>query len=233
MMDKADRLRDRILGLMKKAWQTAVMTAVASIALGVTCGCAHDDEAPLVGAGVGHSPYEDVKYIKYDYFQSTIYDPVYEVAWKAMAPLYKDTEYAWGVENSLKPAMDIGQVDLNGDRLPEIVATPVEDDDEAQTATFCNEAGNCPFYVFEARDKDVHILLKTNAYAIDLDDTVQNGHWNLKVFYNSDTPPYAAKIATYTYDRKKDAYVAVSPPPQPPNQRRRSLRSCAWSEGKK
>lgn len=223
MMDKADRLRGRILELMKKAWQTAVMTAVASIALGVTCGCAQDthEHEPLVGTGVGHSPYEDVKYIKYDYFQSTIYDPVYEVAWKAMAPLYQDTEYAWGVESSLKPAMDIGQVDLNGDRLPEIVATPVEDDDEAQTATFCTEAGNCPFYVFEARNKEVHILLKTNAYAIDLGDTVQNGHWNLKVFYNSETPPYTAKIATYTYDSKKDTYVAApastsSAKPTPP-----------------
>ena len=174
---------------MKQAWKTAVMTAVATAAMGTTMACAQ---------------YDQVKSIKYEYFQNPIYDPVYEIAWKAMAPLYKGTEYEFGAKN-INPSIDIAQVDLNGDRLPEIISTPVESSDE--TAELCPGDGNCPFYVFVVRDKAVHSLLKVNAYAIDMGDDIKNGYWTLKVLVADAKAKDGRKELIYAYDKKADGYV--------------------------
>lgn len=196
MMDKADRLRDRIFNAMKQAWKTAAMTAVATVALGVAGGCAQD-------AGVPRN-------LKYIYNQNPMFDPAYTLARDAMAGLYIGSEYQTG--GGVNPSIDIAQTDLNGDQMDEIIATPVEATDEEETATLCNADKTCPFYVLEVRNNAVHKLAVINAFTVDRGDDIKNGYWTLTVYRQA--PDGTPLPSTYVYDKQKDGYVpAASPAP--------------------
>ncbi len=204
MMDKADRLRDRIFNAMKQAWKTAAMTAVATVALGIAGGCAQDSvQMPL-----------RAKFLKYDYFQSPIYDPAYSIARDSMAPLFNGTAYS----NDTNPSLDIAQTDLNGDQQDEIIATPIEGTEEEETATLCNpQTYLCPFYIIEVKGERPQILGIIYAAMVDRGDEIKNGYWTLTAYTLS--PAKTPDVVTYAFDRQQGKYMPQQPEKTPSPQK--------------
>ena len=192
MMVKADRARGKGLFHMQKAWNKAVAIALLGT---VACGqpsYAQNTENP-------------VKFIKYEYYQDPSYDPAYTIAWDAMASIYKGSEFEKGKVDGANPFLEVGQIDLNGDRMDEIIAVPVPT--EPESLPLCTEINQiCPFYLLEVRDKTVHNLGIIKAAAIDRGDDVENGYWTLKVYQRTDSGDKYTGPFIYAYDRKKDGY---------------------------
>jgi hypothetical protein len=208
MMVKADGARGKGLFRMKQAWKRAVTVAFIG-----TMAC-----SPLAMAQDGIPR----TVVKYEAYQDPSFDPAYTIAWDAMAALYKGSEYEKGNPYGQNPYLDVGQIDLNGDQMDEIIAVPVPAYPESvQLCTVVNQI--CPYYILEVRDKTVHTLGIIKAALIDRGNDVQNGYWTLKVYQRDKNGEYT-KPSEYIYDRKKDGYVpngassksSVAPKPSAP-----------------
>lgn len=197
MMEKADRLRDRFFKGMIEAWKAAVMTAMVTFTAGVADAWSAEIPEPRTIA-------------KYENFQDPSFDPAYTIARKAMRDLYKGSEYDDANTDPVNPFLDIAQIDLDGDRLEEIIAVPVPSYPE--TAKLCTGQQICPFYILQVRDKNVHILGIIKAALIDRGDDVKNGFWTLKVYQRNDAGRFVTPV-NYVFDKKTDSYLPEVPVP--------------------
>lgn len=203
-MDKAGRMRGKGLIHMKIAWKAAVMATVASVVLGTTASHAQpagDDGFPP-------------RFFRYELYQHPMFDPAYSIAWKAMEPIYKGTEYERRPQTPTdvptNPYITVSDFDLNGDKMPEIISYPQETAEEYEV--LCKDEITCPFFVLEVRDKQVHTLAIIPAVMVDRGDDIVNGYWTLKVYTANKNIPDYKNPQTYVYDRQKDSYVLKASP---------------------
>ncbi len=140
--------------------------------------------------------------LTYSFYQDHTF-PSYAIAAKEMAPTYKN--FPW----DSNPLIGIAEVDLNNDKITEIISFPTEE--EEQNGVFCKKDTNiCPFYVLQVRGKAVKTLGIIPANKVDIGDTAKNGYWRLKVFNNEKDEN---AFVYYEYDPNKDVY-RPAPTPQ-------------------
>lgn len=191
---------------MRKAWKTAVF----GVMVGTAC---------AGGLALAANP-PNAKHIQYAYYQNTAYSISYKIAWDAMKPIYKGSQYEpmTGFSQA-NPMIGIGEFDMNGDKIPEIIAHPTED--EAEEGMYCKENSVCPNYILEVRGKSVHLLGKIFASSIDRGDKITNGYWDLKVYTGDWTEPRSTAYELYSYDKKTDGYVKAATQPAAPAPQKR------------
>jgi hypothetical protein len=191
-MIQAGILSERIFSAMRKAWKTA--------AFGMVLGT-------VLAPGMSFANPPNAKHIKYEFHQNNIYNGSYDIVREAMAPLYKGTVHDEKIPENPpnNPLIGIGEFDLNGDHIPEMIAYPTED--ETQEGTLCKPDNICPFYIFEIRGKKIHTLGKIFASSIDRGDNITEGYWDLKIYSNDWTDPKPDEYELYTYNKKSDEYV--------------------------
>lgn len=183
---------------MRKAWKTAVFGMMVGTACAGTLALAANPP--------------NVKHIQYAYYQNTIYSISYKIAWDYMKPIYKGSQYEpMAGFSQANPMIGIGEFDLNGDKIPEIIAHPTED--EAEEGMYCRENSVCPHYILEVRGKKVHELGKIFASSIDRGDNITNGYWDLKVYSGDWTEPKSTAYDLFVYDKGKDQYAKAATPP--------------------
>lgn len=206
MMDKADRHRGKGFFFMQKAWKQAVAMAFLG-----TVAC-----APLAMAD------KPIPSILYKVRQDPSFDPAYSLAQDAMAALYKGSEYEKGKPDSVNPFISIAQIDLNGDRMDEIIAAPVISYPES--VTLCTPKNQiCPFYILEVRGDKLVNLGIIKAATIEPGDDIVNGYWTLNVYQRDEKGEYT-KAAVYAYNKQKSVFEQTgksapkpSAPPAPAN----------------
>lgn len=186
------------VSLVQRVWKNTLLVCVCAIAVATSA--------------LAYDLYPHNKNIQYTYYQSEAFSLSYRVAWDVMAPIYKGTMYDKADPPAANPMIAIGEADLNGDRMPEIIAYPVEELEEENM--FCKGAMSCPHYVLEVRGKKVRTLGIIYADSLDLGDENKNGYRTLKAYtqeMNKENPHY---FETYAYDPKKDEYVKQATPKQ-------------------
>lgn len=195
-MIKAGILSGRVFSAMTTIWKTGV--------IGVTLGS-------VFAAGTALAGPPNVQHIDYIYHQSEETNPAFKWVWNEMLPVYKGTEYD-GVSTKFRsnPLIGIGETDLNGDKIPDVIAFPTEE--EIEIGKFCKEDLICPHYVFEIRDDGPHLLGKIFASSIDRGDDIKNGYWTLKVFSGDWKRPPNGDYEVYEYDKKTGGYLKAPEP---------------------
>jgi hypothetical protein len=190
-------------GFMRKAW----IAAVCAVVLAGAPACMAHEEAPAASAEEYPTPRETR--LKFENMQNPDYDPAFKFAHEAMMNIYKGTQYDPKSPYFVWPFLSIAHFDLNGDDIPETIATPLETDVEDNV--FCKLDTVCPYYVLENRNGKPYILGIIWAEVLDIDKT-KNGYWTLKA-YTKETPksePYGDYFETYIYDKQKDKYVKMN-----------------------
>lgn len=138
--------------------------------------------------------------IPYRYSQDDTY-PSYVLARKAMQPTFKTSTgrpYA-------NPVIGMAEVDLNYDKQTEIIALPIESEEE--DGLFCNVNNLCPHYVLEVQGKKVAVLGILYGYKVNRGDKVTNGYLTLKAFTDPvNNPDY---FKEYSYNPKSNEYELV------------------------
>lgn len=192
MMDKAGTYIRRARNLTKRLLRNAVAGTILTLAFSA---CAHRSAEADIGANIG-----------FEYQQSDRYSLSYSLAREAMKSVYEPAIKDGAPDGN--PLIGIGEVSLNSDRYPEIIAFPTEEEEEV--GLYCKN-DVCPHYVLEVRDKKVHTLAVIFADTIALGDNVANGYWELLAYKGGNTNP--KKAVVYQYDKGKDQYL---PKPQSP-----------------
>ncbi len=186
-------LSGRGFSAMVTVWKTGVV----SLALG-----------SAFSAGVALANPPNVTHIDYIYHQSEQTNPAYPWVWEKMLPLYKGSEYDKNTGfYQGNPLIGIGETDLNGDKLPDLIAFPTEE--EVEKEKFCKPDLVCPHYIFETRDKSPHLLGKIFASSIDRGDEIKNGYWTLKVYSGDWKEKPTSDYEIYEYNKNVDGYVKV------------------------
>lgn len=142
--------------------------------------------------------------IEYRLYSDDSY-PGYYIALKEMQDLYLDNNWYWdGKDWYNSPLIGIGEANLDGDSVLEIIAYPTEDTEEIDTV--CRNDDECPHYILQVTDKGVVNLGTIFAYTITPDDGIKNGFFQLRVYdKHPNVDPYHHVI--YHYDKKKEQYV--------------------------
>ncbi len=134
---------------------------------------------------------------------STKFNPLYDLIWESLTPLYKGTKRDKNNANPEIPIIGNTEIDLNGDKTPEIIAYHVES--EQEKGTFCNPDGRCPFFVFDTSTTPFKPIGKIYTRWLDLGDSIKNGYWTLKTFDNGLSQE---ATQTYSFDPKLGMYAA-------------------------
>lgn len=145
--------------------------------------------------------------IYYEFYQNTIYSLSYSLARDAMMKDLYEPALRDGAPVG-NPLIGIGEVDLNGDNMPEIIAFPTEEEEE--NGMYCEDNGMCPHYILQVRGNNVHRLGIIFANTVMLGDNINNGYWELLAYKNGNEDPKKADI--YTYDKNKDQYRLKTQP---------------------
>lgn len=169
----------------------------------------------VVGFGVLAAPAQafdiqskNVKTLHYEWEHST---KAYKDAWKAMADLYKDTQYDSAKDYVEEPVIFYAQYDLNGDGIREVIAKPVEEMHEE--GLFCAPfSSKCPHYIIEAKGNAAPVLIgKILANAVDVDTESTGSYKNLRAYVKEDdadlNPKSFGFFETYKFDANKKTYV--------------------------
>ena len=197
MMNKAGELTAKGFSLISRVWKKAVL------------GCAL--AGVFAGSAMAYGDNDHVKNIQYVYHQNDIFNPAFKLAWDVMEPIYKGSVYERGVINPLNPLIGIGEEDLNGDNLPEIIAFPTETEEE--TGQFCKKVISCPHYVLQVRGKQVKTLGIIYADSLDVGNDIHGGYWTLKAYTRETEETDKDHFDTYGYDKKTDRYIKLAPKP--------------------
>jgi hypothetical protein len=191
MMDKAGNHTGRIRALAIRMLRNALAGTVLTLAF---TACAHRQASAEIEPN-----------IYYEYHQSDRFGLSYSITREAMKDVYAPS-LANGAPPT-NPLIGIGEVDLNGDKSPEIIGYPTEEYEEE--GQFCTQKGMCPHYILQVREKELHRLGIIYADAVMLGDNVTNGYWELRVYKNGNEDKSRAEI--YVYDKNKDGYVPKTP----------------------
>lgn len=140
---------------------------------------------------------------QYIYMNSPYGEPTYQIVRKAMDKIYKGHELIDPV-----PVIAVAEIDLNGDKLPEMISYPLESD--IQLGDYCKQDTLCPHYVTEVRGKEVKTIGIIHARFVSRGDNVENGYWTLRAYNRGELEP--RYYDTYVYDKKKDSYVLKPKP---------------------
>lgn len=133
--------------------------------------------------------------ISYRNHRSADLSASYPIALKAMAPVYKDFSL------DAEPLIGIGEIDLNGDKLPEIISFPIEEYE--QEGDYCPSVGLCPHYVLEVNEGGPSILAILFAYSVETGPAVVNGYRTLRARTGRASDTYE----TYIYKPARSEYV--------------------------
>ena len=181
-----------------KAWKTAVLGAVIA--------------SSLAGGSAFAFTYPNLKHMKYEYFQNDFYSSSFGIAWEAMASLYKGTRYEKDKKGPPdNPLIGIGEFDLNGDKIPEIISFPTEE--EGEIGNYCTKDSVCPTFITEIRDGKIHSLGKIFASSVDRGDNITNGYWELKAYTHDWTEPSTDEHDVYVYNKLADGYIKAEKKP--------------------
>jgi len=123
--------------------------------------------------------------------------PTYQIALQAMKDVY--ARFPW----DKVPLIGIAELDLNGDKLPEIIAFPTEEME--QEGDYCNKDTLCPHYILDASGKKVRNIGIIYSRYISRGDDIRYGYWTLKVWNKGEKDPSYFDI--YAYDPKKGVYA--------------------------
>ncbi|MBN8522061.1 MAG: hypothetical protein J0L77_09230 [Alphaproteobacteria bacterium] len=129
------------------------------------------------------TPPED---IPFQMFQSPD-KPEYAAALKLMAHLYQDQEKTPGYWDPVNkkwlsyPMIAIYQIDLNKDKIPEIVAYPIEMEPE-ETGILCPDKVGCPYVVFEMNGNKIRQIALFASYRFSPDNSSHNGYTRLRAY---------------------------------------------------
>lgn len=134
----------------------------------------------------------------YVYMNSPYGEPTYQIVRKEMEKTYKGHEIVDPV-----PVIAVAEIDLNGDKFPEMIAYPTEQD--FQEGDYCDKETLCPHYVIEVRGNKVRTLGIIYSRFVSRGDNVKNGYWVLRAYNKGEADP--KYFDTYIYDKKKDGYV--------------------------
>lgn len=133
-------------------------------------------------------------------------NPSYDLIWEALTPLYKGTNRDKASKNPEVPIIGNAEIDLNGDKTPEIIAYHVES--EQEKGTFCKTDGRCPLYIFDTSKTPFKVIGKIYTRWLDLGDSIENGYWTLKAFDNGfgqkETQIYSFNSKTGLYAVSKE-----------------------------
>lgn len=197
MMDRAGKLMEGVLTMLDKAAKTLLMGGVALSFATVAHAQAPNTQPPPI--------------ITYQFGQESSFSPSYDVARKAMAKLFEGTRYGEG--EGLNPIIGVGDVDLNSDNIPDMLAVPSETTEEMYL--FCKKEIICPHFVINGKDNK--ILGKIWANRVDRGQEIVNGHWTLiGTFENEPDETIRNKIETYAFDKDKGEYTLVKTNVNPP-----------------
>lgn len=133
---------------------------------------------------------------------STKFNPLYDVIWESLTPLYKGTNRDKASTNPEIPIIGNAEIDLNGDKNPEIIAYHVES--EQEKGTFCKADGRCPFFIFDTSTTPFKPIGKIYTRWLDLGDSIENGYWTLKTFDNGLSQD---ATDTYRFNKKLEMYA--------------------------
>ncbi len=139
--------------------------------------------------------------IKFAVDSSNQFNPDYELIWEALTPLYKGTNRDKNNKDAINPIIGNAQIDLNGDKIPEIIAYHVES--EQEKGVFCNKNGLCPYYIFDTSGKKIRIVGIIYANAINRGDSIKNRYWTLKAYKNL---PDWDRYELYTFNPSHKKY---------------------------
>lgn len=211
-----------INGMTQRIFSTArkVRLAFGIAALGcalaltpVFQGMAHDihtpedDDTPITDTRNYDNP--NITSFKYEYAFDKMYYPAYPAVVEAMAPVWKGTEADISLKSPNNPPLNLAEYDLNGDGIPEIIASPIE---MTEGGDYCGRnLLRCPHYVMDTSTGKMKILGVIKAFAIDRGDEIKNGYWTLKVFMDSNLPENNPQIDVYAYDKKQKTYMKQQP----------------------
>jgi hypothetical protein len=192
MMDKAGTYIKGAWGLTNHILKSAIAGTILTLAF---TACTHHSARADLGPNIG-----------FEYQQNDRYSLSYSIAWNAMKEVYAPS-IAKGAPGG-NPLIGIGEVKLNSDEYPEIIAFPTEEEEEV--GQYCKN-DVCPHYVLEVRDKKVHTLGVIFADTIALGDGIADGYWELLAYKDGNKDP--KKAVVYQYSKNKDQYL---PKPQSP-----------------
>ena len=129
-----------------------------------------------------------------------------------MKPIYKGTQYHLPPEYpQANPTIGIGEFDLNGDKIPEVIAYPVED--SAEAGIICTMDSVCPHFVFDVSGDAPVLLGKIPASSLDRGEDIKNGYWELQAYTHDWTTPRTNESNVYVYDTKTKEYQKAETPP--------------------
>lgn len=157
----------------------------------------------FVQSAIAHDDYIDPPAkINFKLDSSTEFNPSYDLLWEALTPLYKGTNRDKADKNAQVPIIGNAEIDLNGDKIPEIIAYHVES--EQEKGTFCRPNGPCPFYIFDTSKTPFKVIGKIYTRWLDLGVSTENGYWTLKAFDNGFSQK---ETQIYSFDPKKGLYA--------------------------
>lgn len=135
--------------------------------------------------------------------------PAYMPAFDALSlsSIYKGTRFdkAGGLPAGY-PYITLATFDLNADGTKEIIAAPVEEDDEFRG--FCRTLEVCPYYILQESGKDHIVIGQIDAAKLVYEDESpkENGYYRLKAFLS---PEDKNHYTVYAYSPETRGYIPV------------------------
>ena len=193
MMVKAGNYIQGAWDLTNRILKSAIAGTILTLAF---TACTHNNHARAdIDANIG-----------FEYHQNDRYSLSYSIVRKAMKEVYEPAIREGAPD--FNPLIGIGEIDLNGDKYPEIIAFPTEE--ESEIDYYCKK-DVCPHYILQIRDKEVHKLGVIWADRIARGNDVANGFWQLLAYKDGNKDP--KKAIVYQYDKGKDQYLPLQPAP--------------------
>jgi len=118
-----------------------------------------------------------------------------------MMPTYKGK-----LDYNPRPLIGLVEIDLNGDKMPEIISYPLEEDEE--TGKFCNLDQLCPHYITQISGKKADVIGVMYGWKVNKGDRVINGYLTLKAYTWANKDPET--FIEYSYSPATKEYRPVS-----------------------
>lgn len=185
-------------GILMKNLREAISKACKPAVAGVSLAAA------LSMAGHAYAVGDNTPKLTYSYDQNNIFHPSYDIAVKFMDKMFVNTQYDPKSSIHINPMIGLAEPDLNGDKIPDLIAFPVESDGDNPGELCSGEKYRCPFYIIDVGAEAPHELGIIFARAIDLGDDIVNGYWTLKVF--KEDQEKTDDFEVYAYDPAKKKY---------------------------
>lgn len=184
--------------IMKRAIYLAALGAVF-MAAAVAYAYGDDENSTMI------SQDSNIKHFFYDFNANEITSSTYEDIREIMSPTFKGTYADKSKPVFTNPMIATAEFDLNGDKIPEIIARPIDTEDDGDV--FCGHDLLCPNYILSVNKNKISIITVIRAMRVDRGDSIKNGYWTLKAFTKQDDPENFSHFELFSFDPKSGTYI--------------------------